>query len=52
VKLLIVQFYSPVTFSMSPSRKAAGSIPDEVIVFFSFYLILPAAMWPCSLLSL
>jgi hypothetical protein len=26
------------------SRKVAGSIPDEVIDFFSIYLILPAAL--------
>jgi hypothetical protein len=46
VKLLIVQFYTPVIFSMSPSWKAAGSIPDEVIELFPFYLILPAALGP------
>jgi hypothetical protein len=34
------------------SRKVAGSIPDEVIGFFSIYLILPAAPWPWGRLSL
>jgi hypothetical protein len=28
------------------SRKATGSIPDEVIEFFSIYLILPATLDP------
>jgi hypothetical protein len=34
------------------SRKVAGSIPDEVIGFFSIDLIFPAALWPWSRLSL
>jgi hypothetical protein len=33
-------------FHHSTSRKVAGSIPDEVIGFFSLYLILPAALGP------
>jgi hypothetical protein len=27
-------------------RKVAGSIPDEVIAYFSIDLIVPAALWP------
>jgi hypothetical protein len=36
----------------STSRKVAGSVPDEVIGFFSIDLILPAALWHWSQLSL
>jgi hypothetical protein len=34
------------------SRKAAGSIPDEVFFGFFIDLILPAALWLWGLLSL
>jgi hypothetical protein len=33
-------------------RKVTVSSPDEVIDFFSIYLILPIALWPWGLLSL
>jgi hypothetical protein len=34
------------------SRKVAGSIPDEVIGFFSIDVFLPAALWPWGRLNL
>jgi hypothetical protein len=34
------------------SRKVVGSNPDEVVDFFSLYLILPASLWLWGLLSL
>jgi hypothetical protein len=34
------------------SRKVTGLIPDEVIEFFSIYLVLPAALWPWGLILL
>jgi hypothetical protein len=34
------------------SWKVAGSVPDEVIEFFSIYIILSAALWPWGRLSL
>jgi hypothetical protein len=33
------------------SRKVARSNPNEVTAFFSIDLILPATLWPCSLLK-
>jgi hypothetical protein len=32
-------------------RKVVGSSPNEVNMFFSIYLILPAALWTWDLLS-
>jgi hypothetical protein len=36
-------------YQCGTSRKAAGSIPIEVVRRFSIDLTLPATLWPCAL---
>jgi hypothetical protein len=51
-KIGIIGCHDQFIHSLLTSQKIASSSPNEVIEFFSIYLILPATPWHWGLLSL